>query len=1163
MAGRDVTLKIKVDDSDVPRAEASLKRLKNVANGTNTNGSSPALTQQEKLARFMASDLPNASKTTSNALTQVESGMAAVEAASAGAATGMSALTLAAGAVVIAVVAVTVAVVATIAVMISLAQKIYEVSKAYAEHAINAANTAEQQGLQLETSIALTHELEAQGRTYLNLNGAIDSFRKTIGEAAAGSVKARADLKLLGIDGSKAIYDIDGAFKQAAQSIANAPDQFEAVRRAVAAFGDDGYKLLPFFNEFKGDVDAVIKKAEELGIQMSGKNVADAREFTRALADVQAQVDSVTQKFGREFLPIVSDALSRVSGWFDRNEEGITRVSKAARLMVEDVVEQFGKLLKFLDDHPVLVSIVAPSYVVGQRIGQYYRDRVAQDGSQGGVVYSQGEPGTYMNAPTPDVGAIAAQFAYKAKKEKAPEKSEAEKQAEELQKKLQSLKAELQFFGQETQVAAVKQQYFGQTMLGTNQAIYDQIIATAGLIDQKKKDKEWSEKQAKALEDYKKILADIENAGFMKRTDLRAQINAVQEQIDKGRELTLVEQQQIDDATELIKKRRELNNQKGITTERINEAINKLLQEQAETMKVIVDLQAKRNELTQQQKDTLRDAAAKDYQQSLEDELASVMRLERPLTVYEQTLREITSGQHDYTEAQKAGMLVTAEQIDAVRELNRQHAELKDFFKTSLRYIFEGNFKGLLENFKDRFKDMFADKLADVFATSVLGFNPNQTNNPVAKPIVKSIDKTNEILNQMLVKMGGSPVAGAGGASGIGGIFSNIFGGGGNGPGGTPNWNPDRNAGSGGEPLGGGWDDSYLKLWGDGGNTGTSRGPGNIFDNLKKLFSTGPGGLFAPQRNLLTGKDSKLGGILGGAGGLVGLLGGIIGGRAGSVLSGIGTGLQIGAMFGPIGAGIGALIGGIVGIFGIGKKRRREEGIRNQGMLDAQEAIRRQFDALKEDVRFGRIDSASAISQGTSIGETVRSQYLQMANSLTDKKTRNHALADVSRVDSLIAQKMAELRGLSDIANASVERSKRILPEFAGGTYFADFFRPNGLIPGVFDSRDDMMAMLSRGEMVLNPNQQNNVRNLAGFDVFAGAGIPNYPRANPTANLAVGGIASGGLALSASAPTVVVNPTIVIEGVAMDDRIEAYMISDKGTRTQINLQKKLKKSLDI
>jgi hypothetical protein len=51
---------------------------------------------------------------------------------------------------------------------------------------------------------------------------------------------------------------------------------------------------------------------------------------------------------------------------------------------------------------------------------------------------------------------------------------------------------------------------------------------------------------------------------------------------------------------------------------------------------------------------------------------------------------------------------------------------------------------------------------------------------------------------------------------------------------------------------------------------------------------------------------------------------------------------------------------------------------------------------------------------------------------------------ELVQADNIISQ----IRASAEIARGAADRSKRILPEFAGGTYFADYFRPNGLLPG-------------------------------------------------------------------------------------------------------------------
>jgi hypothetical protein len=96
--------------------------------------------------------------------------------------------------------------------------------------------------------------------------------------------------------------------------------------------------------------------------------------------------------------------------------------------------------------------------------------------------------------------------------------------------------------------------------------------------------------------------------------------------------------------------------------------------------------------------------------------------------------------------------------------------------------------------------------------------------------------------------------------------------------------------------------------------------------------------------------------------------------------------------------------------------------------------------------------------------------------------------------------------------------------------------------------------------MVLNPRQQNQVRALAGFDVFAGAGIPNYPNASASPKLATGGIAGAGLQLQSQPVIVRPNFTVQVHGVAVTEQVSTYIESDEGMRQQETI---LKKNYDL
>ncbi|MCC7308522.1 MAG: hypothetical protein IT173_13230 [Acidobacteria bacterium] len=642
-----------------------------------------------------------------------------------------------------------------------------------------------------------------------------------------------------------------------------------------------------------------------------------------------------------------------------------------------------------------------------------------------------------------------------------------------------------------------------------------------------------AERAAKA---YTAVLQEINDMAYSEQSGLGVNIEALQKEISLGRDLTETERRRIEMKQELIDL--EIKGQKaGLTAAAIDDAKKELAFHQAITLEMYKQLEALQKKREVQ-------AAAQAMQESLEDEIMMLSRGGRELTRYERLLQAIARGTTTWEEATQKNLVVLAQQADALEELNRKHAELKAFFADNLRYVFEGDFEGLFENLRRNVIDRFTDKLSDWFATSILGFDPD-SNAPIVGPVVDKLGDTNKILERIAAAVGVKP-----GMSlpGIPNVFGGGFGGGMSGGGNTPPFNPGY--------FGGGGSGGWRSIFGDrtGSITQLPNGEDAITTDGRSMWEklTGKGGplsVFGPRENVLTGQTSKLGGILGGAGDIASMIGGMIGGRVGGIISAIGAGASMGAMFGPWGAAIGAGIGAIFGFLQGDPKRKEDKNVNipnlNKGFT---EAFKRLNDVLTG-VRQMTIDPDEAISRANEIrGEIAGGFGIEFKSKKYRKEAQKMIQAKLGQADSIIDQ----IKAAAEISRGAADRSKRILPEFAGGSYFADYFRPNGLLPGSFDGADNILAMISRGEMVINPMQQNRVRALAGFDVFAGAGIPNYPRASSTAKLAAGGIAGAGLS-PASAPVVNVQPVIHLEGVTFNEGAKAWIEGDNGKRTLVSV----------
>jgi hypothetical protein len=272
--------------------------------------------------------------------------------------------------------------------------------------------------------------------------------------------------------------------------------------------------------------------------------------------------------------------------------------------------------------------------------------------------------------------------------------------------------------------------------------------------------------------------------------------------------------------------------------------------------------------------------------------------------------------------------------------------------------------------------------------------------------------------------------------------------------------------------------------------TGTDTGGGAAANAAKQAASFSWGNLGKVIGSMAPALGSSLGGMLGGssvAGGILGSAGGLIGGTligglltTGSI-SGATTGGIFGAqagLFGLSGAatfGIGLAVAAafMIGSYFLGrdKQRKADEKTRSQAMVDAFS----QLDDILKQIQGDQIDGASGVSQANNI----RSQYMEQMSKLKDKKTRNIALKDVSRIDS----KISAIKAASSNQAARKALDAKLVPTFADGGYVgtgggykvlggdgASMHPFRGRVPGVYDRRDDFLARLTGNEVVLTPD---------------------------------------------------------------------------------------------
>lgn len=279
---------------------------------------------------------------------------------------------------------------------------------------------------------------------------------------------------------------------------------------------------------------------------------------------------------------------------------------------------------------------------------------------------------------------------------------------------------------------------------------------------------------------------------------------------------------------------------------------------------------------------------------------------------------------------------------------------------------------------------------------------------------------------------------------------------------------------------------------------------GSLFKGIGFGGKPGTGGALAAMLPML---GASLGGSLVGAlagpqaGGLANMLGMVGGGLVGIGLSATpaifaaggslaGMGGVAGALFSnPITAIAGAalLIGGI--IYGKNKQRRADEKSRDGSMVNSLKSLNDLLKAVNLYPGDGGILVEDALTQATQI----RQEYVNASQALKDKKTRSHALKDVSRLDAVISQIKAAGPGQQNRLEMVANRK----PEFAAG----------GIVPGSLGQPVPMIG--HGGEVFVNPGQMAGI----GAAVMALAGVPGVnglPFSVPTVTTVGGSGASGG-----------------------------------------------------
>jgi ABC-type transporter Mla subunit MlaD len=198
-------------------------------------------------------------------------------------------------------------------------------------------DASQKTGLSAQTISAMTFAAEQSGASLEQITGSLSKYAKTVGAAGEDTKKAAEFMKAFGIEPQEAINDLEGGLGKVFKRIQAAPPGIEKMTLAQKAFGKSGAELLPFIESFDGDLEALIKKAKELGVTLDDDAARASDEFGDSLDTLTAQAKSLGRQIGYELMPWLTELMKTTSEFISEHKGDISELADNSRILLRGV----------------------------------------------------------------------------------------------------------------------------------------------------------------------------------------------------------------------------------------------------------------------------------------------------------------------------------------------------------------------------------------------------------------------------------------------------------------------------------------------------------------------------------------------------------------------------------------------------------------------------------------------------------------------------------------------------------------------------------------------------------------------------------------------------------------------------------------------------------
>ena len=197
-------------------------------------------------------------------------------------------------------------------------------------------------GMSAEAISELAFAADRSGADVKTLENGIKRMSRVIVDAGRGLATAKEGLAMVGLTAK----DLDGLnpeeqFLKMANGIAAIEDPTRRSAAAQMLFGRAGTQLLPLFTAGEGGLEALRKRAHELGLVMSEEDATAAATLTDSLFDLWASIKMGVFRIGATLAPVLITMADRIS----KTVGGVIAWMKANQAFLSSALRVVGIVL--------------------------------------------------------------------------------------------------------------------------------------------------------------------------------------------------------------------------------------------------------------------------------------------------------------------------------------------------------------------------------------------------------------------------------------------------------------------------------------------------------------------------------------------------------------------------------------------------------------------------------------------------------------------------------------------------------------------------------------------------------------------------------------------------------------------------------------------------